>query len=84
MAELSIVDRKRLHKKTMSDFSNDRESVALTKADLRAVIDALDTYMNNNAAAINSTIPQPARSALTAKQKAKLLMAVIKRRWEVS
>lgn len=53
----------------------------LTKTDIRAAFNALDTFLNSNAAAINSTIPQPARGALTTEQKARLLVAVIRRRY---
>lgn len=84
MAELSIADKQALHKGIMSDLSSDREGLALTKSELRAAIDALDTYMNDNAVAINSIIPLPARSVLTASQKAELLSVIVKRRWEVS
>ena len=54
---------------------------AITKADLRAAVDALDNWLDANAAAINAAIPQPARSALTAGQKARLLARVALRRW---
>jgi hypothetical protein len=56
-------------------------SPAVTKADLRAAVDALDDFLNTNAAAINTAIPQPARGALTTTQKAKLLMFVIRQRY---
>lgn len=54
---------------------------ALTKADVRAAINALDVFLNSNAAAINSAIPNPARSALTVSQKALLLVHVIQKRF---
>lgn len=54
---------------------------ALTKPQLRAALDALDDYISANAAAINSAIPQPARGALTASQKALLLEYVINKRY---
>lgn len=60
------------------------ETITITKADLIAAVTAADVWLDNNAAAYNSAIPQPARGALTARQKARLLMAVIKRRYEVS
>jgi hypothetical protein len=58
-----------------------REDCSITKADLRAAVDALDVFLDNNAAAINSAIPQPARGALTAAQKARLLSLVALRRF---
>lgn len=57
---------------------------ALVRADLKAAIAAADSWADSNAASFNSAIPQPARGALTARQKARLLMAVVKRRFEVS
>jgi hypothetical protein len=57
------------------------EDCSCAKADVRAAVDALDTFMDTNAAAINSAIPQPARGALTTAQKARLLAYVVIRRW---
>lgn len=54
---------------------------AITKADLRAAINAIDQYFVDNAAAINSAIPQPARGQLTTKQKALILTAVVAKRY---
>lgn len=56
-------------------------TVAITKADLRAAVDALDQFLSDNAATINAAIPQPARGALNAQQKALLLELVVNRRW---
>jgi hypothetical protein len=56
----------------------------VTKADLRAAVDALDDFLNTNAAAINSAIPQPARGALSTSQKAALLQFVVYRRYQVA
>lgn len=53
---------------------------ALTKPQLRAAVDAADDRANSNAAAFNSALPAAARNALTAPQKAILLMAVISKR----
>lgn len=53
----------------------------LTKADLRAAVNALDAYLDANAAAINAAIPQPARGALTSAQKARLLSLVVLKRY---
>lgn len=56
----------------------------ITKTELRAAINAIDDWADSNSAEFNSAIPQPARSALTAKQKAWLLANVIRRRFEIS
>ena len=55
----------------------------LAKADLRAAVDAVDDFLDANAATINAAIPQPARGALTTKQKALLLMYVVAKRYNV-
>lgn len=60
------------------------EPAPLNKPDLLAAFVALDAWLDANAAAANLAIPQPARSALTAKQKARLLKAVISARYEVA
>lgn len=56
---------------------------AMTKAELRAAINDADTWASDNAASFNSALPLPARTVLSAKQKAALLMFVIERRWGV-
>ena len=60
----------------MQDLSADGQEIAITKADLRAAVDALDTFLENNAATINAAIPQPARANLATAQKARILAAV--------
>jgi hypothetical protein len=57
-------------------------SVSLTKAELRAVVNALDDWVVTNAAALNTAIPQPGRGALTTAQKALILSAVVLKRYE--
>jgi len=57
------------------------EPVAITKPQLRAVIEAIDAWLDANAASANAAIPTPQRSLLTAKQKALILMAVITARY---
>lgn len=61
--------------------SNEDIVGAITKADLRAAINGIDQYLSDNAAAINSAIPQPARGILTTKQKALVLTAVVAKRY---
>lgn len=56
----------------------------VTKVNLRAAVDAADAWADANAAGFNAAIPQPARGALTAKQKAILLMLVIAKRTELT
>lgn len=57
----------------------------LTKAQLRAVVGALDDYWEaTGAAAANAAIPQPQRGILSARQKAFLFQRVLERRYKVS
>lgn len=81
MAVLSDEVRRETWAEFMSELSTERQTLALTKAELRAALDALDDFLNTNATAINNAIPQPARGALTVSQKARLLMFVIRRRY---
>lgn len=57
--------------------------VSVAKADLRAAFNAIDSWIDANAATINAAIPQPARSGLTTQQKALLLALVIRKRYDV-
>lgn len=55
---------------------NDAGPLGLTKDDLTAAVSGLDDWLEANAAGANTAIPQPARSALSAPQKAALLSYV--------
>lgn len=56
----------------------------VTKADLRAAIDAADSWVDSNSAAFNLALPLIARNTMTARQKAAVLMFVVQRRFGVS
>ena len=58
MAVLSDNDRAATWAELMQEWSSAREPVGLTKADLRAAVNAIDTWLNDNAAAANAAIPQ--------------------------
>ena len=83
MAELTSDDRKIIWSAYMDDLSSRRESITLTKDELRAAVDAVDTWVNNNQASFNSAIPNPARTNLTASQKAELLLYIVRKRYEI-
>ena len=83
MAVLVDADRKEIWALFMSDAGTQRDQLALLKTDLRAAIDAADAWVEANSAAYNAALPQPARGALTAKQKAQLLMYVVRKRYQV-
>ena len=82
MALLSEADRVSLWAEYMRDRSAARDALeGVTKVDLRAAVDAMDSWLHTNAAALNAAIPQPARGALTLRQKALLLQFVVARRY---
>lgn len=85
MANLSDADRADVHREFMEQLSQLNEGFAapLTKPDIRAAVDAIDGWLNTNAAAGNQAIPQPARSGLTSSQKARLQTLIVAKRWKV-
>ena len=68
----------------MRDESRERNTMSLTKADLREALDAVDDWVEANSQSYNTALPQPARGALTSRQKAKLLAIVLQRRFGAS
>ena len=84
MAILTDTSREKVWAKLMRRLSNNREPIALSKTDLRAAVDAADSWADANSASYNSTLPAAAQTDLTAPQKAEILMGVITERFEVS
>lgn len=80
---LTNEDRRKLWGEFMSDASSKREILDLNKYDLRDALDATDQWIEDNQVSYNQAIPQPARSNLTATQKANLLLYVVRKRMEV-
>lgn len=78
MAILNATQRRQCWAESMVELPG---TVGVTKADLRAAIDAIDTWVDSNAASLNTAIPLPARTSLSASQKAKLLAMVVLRRF---
>ena len=81
MAVLPDADRVLVWGRWMRD---NNITCSIVKTDLRAAVNAIDQWVDDNASAFNTAIPQPARSALTARQKAWLLNYVIERRFQLS
>lgn len=85
MAVLSEQDRFEvwadIMRQTQIDLKNDFPVGAITKQQLREVVDVLDDFLETNASAINTAIPQPQRGILNAQQKAAILMYVISKRY---
>lgn len=76
MAELSTTDRERIWRALQRYWSNLRETVALSKAQLQAAVDATDTWIENNQSSYNGALPSAAQTGLTAQQKTILFCAV--------
>ena len=64
-----------------ADISFKRIEFTLSKADVDAAIDAVDNWIDANAASYNSALPLPARTTLTSAQKAELLYLVALKRY---
>lgn len=78
MAELTATQRRDLWTEFMRVNA---DAIAISKVDLRAAVDAVDTWLDANAAALNAAIPQPARGSLTTAQKARILSLVALKRY---
>lgn len=81
MALLSEAERQEIWRALMRRWSRNSEVCSISKADLRAAVDAMDQFLEDNAAAVNAAIPQPARAELSVPQKALLLMYTTWRRY---
>lgn len=77
---LSSADRAAVNAELQRLFSVRSLPCGVTKADLRAAVDAIDQWCDDNQASFNTAIPQPARTALSADQKGWLLCYVVRKR----
>jgi hypothetical protein len=78
-------DRRELWAQFMRKLSALRDTdnpLNLTKVQLREAVDAVDDWVDANAASLNQALPESARNALSVEQKAMLLKAVVTRRVE--
>ena len=82
MAVISDADRVVVWEDALKNASVLDPFVGLLKADIRAAVDAVDGWVNDNAVSFNRALPLTARTALTVKQKARLLALVITKRFE--
>ena len=83
MATLSASDRIAVGAAFQADASTAREPLgAVLKSDIQAAIAAADDWIVANAASYNAALPPAARTTLSATQKSRLLMYVIKRRYD--
>jgi len=70
MAALSDPVRARLWRKFMEAGAS---PPTVLKADVRAAVNAVDDWVDSNASAFNTALPQPFRGAATSAQKALIL-----------
>lgn len=84
MAQLTIADKKEIWAEFMTAASGDRDPLpGITKQDLLAVVDAIDTWIDDVSSVFIAAIPEPGRTMLTTKQKLLMFIMIIKKRWEV-
>jgi hypothetical protein len=81
MAVLSTADREDIWAEFQRELSSERETMPFTKAQLLAAVNAVDTWVDSNAAAYNTALPTAFRNAATTAQKARLLMFVVRKRF---
>ena len=81
MAVLSETERFEVWAQYMRD--NIIANATITKPELRAAVDAIDDFLQNNANLINNQFPQPAKAELTAAEKAAIVMYVTAKRYGV-
>lgn len=77
MAELDDTSRNRVWRWFMRRNTG---ACNFTKADLRAAIDACDTWIESNQASFNAALPQPFRGQATTAQKTLMFCFVAQRR----
>ena len=83
MAEMNATDRQLCMDEYMRVISARTEAFGIDKPALLAAVVALDTFLNDNAVAVNNSLPEPAKSTLSTSQKAEILSLVIKWRYIV-
>ncbi len=81
MAVLTEADRVFCRTQFAEQLSAEFESLGLIKSEVRAAIDATDSWINDNKASFNTALPEPARSTMNASQKARLFNLVSLRRF---
>ncbi len=85
MSVLSNQKRAAVFKQLMAEMSSSRIALpGIQKADLKAACDAIDDGLGSVIATVNSLIPEPAKSGLTARQKLRLFLTILNARMEVS
>ncbi len=84
MATLPEADRTTIWSHFMKICSSLSEKLNLTKSDVKEAVDAADQWVEDNQTSYNDALPLAARTNLNSRQKARLLMEIVKRRYEVT
>lgn len=53
-----------------------KEVIGISKHEVRAATDAIDNWIDANAASFNQALPEPAQSGMTTKHKARLFALI--------
>lgn len=77
MAVLTNAQRRAIWAEVMQELSTEGAPVSLTKPELRLVINAIDGWLDDNAAGLNAAINAAGGSSLTVKQKVRLSAKVL-------
>lgn len=81
MAVLPDVDRVEIWAELMREYSRDGETIGILKPELRAAVNAVDQWLEDNAVSANEALPEPAKTVLTKQQKALIMLHVIQKRY---
>lgn len=82
MGTMTAEDRVTVWAEYMAQVSGRRETVALTKDELKEAVDAVDDWLDTADASIYGALPEAAQAALTAGQIRDLFMLVLTKRHE--
>ncbi len=83
MAVLPDEDRVRIWRGLMRYWSGLRETIDVSKSDLREAVNAADAWVDSMAASYNTALPTTFRNSATQSQKSLLLVAVVLMRFNV-
>lgn len=84
MAILTDIQRIEIRNDIMVSLSQHRETILLNKLDLQGAVNAVDNWINANAGSFNAALPVPVQIALTAKQKLRLFLSVVQKRFNIA
>lgn len=83
MPAMSAADRAEASAEYQRTYAPGEVVSGVTKADIRAAFDAIDALMTSSETTISNAFPVATRNGLTTPQKARLLLAVVARRYLV-